>query len=395
MPEAGRPRDERLDFFRGLTMLVIFVAHMPGNSWNDFIPARFGFSSGTELFVFCSGVASALAFGRVFTQRGWLLGAARILLRIWQVYWAHVGLALVIVALVATIDARAGTAFLAQQFPRLTDDPAGALASLVTLRWLPDYLDILPMYLVILGLVPAVMALRRLHPAAPAALCLSLYALAWTHGLNLTGDPWTGAGWFLNPFGWQLVFFLGFAFGAGWLKPPAWGDKRLMLACVAFLALAAPLSFWWTLDAWPALQGVREALLTADDKSNLHPLRVVHFLAIAYVTLSLVEPVRDRLTRGVAYRLVEIGRQSLGVFLTSLVLARLGAALLEIHGGGQATIAAINLAAFALIYAVARLLAWIKSAPWSAPRSALSGTQAPAPREASAADTPTRVRELC
>ena len=51
--KAGkRPRDERLDVFRGLTMLIIFVAHLPDNSWNAWIPARFGFSSGAELFVF-------------------------------------------------------------------------------------------------------------------------------------------------------------------------------------------------------------------------------------------------------------------------------------------------------------------------------------------------------
>ena len=78
-------RDPRLDFFRGLTMLIIFIAHVPANSWNAFIPARFGFSSGAELFVFCSGFASALAFGGSFLRRGWALGAARILQRIWQI----------------------------------------------------------------------------------------------------------------------------------------------------------------------------------------------------------------------------------------------------------------------------------------------------------------------
>ena len=76
-----RPRDERLDLFRGLTMLIIFVAHVPANSWNAWIPARFGFSSGAELFVFCSGFASALAFGATFVRRGWWLGTARILQR--------------------------------------------------------------------------------------------------------------------------------------------------------------------------------------------------------------------------------------------------------------------------------------------------------------------------
>ena len=96
--EAKRPRDPRLDVFRGVGMLIILVAHIPGNAWADWIPARFGFSDATEIFVFCSGVASALAFGRVFDSAGWALGTARILHRVWQVYWAHIGVFVTIVA---------------------------------------------------------------------------------------------------------------------------------------------------------------------------------------------------------------------------------------------------------------------------------------------------------
>ena len=71
-------------------MFIIFIAHTPGNSWNDWIPARFGFSSGTELFVFCSGCASAGAFGRVFQDRGFRLGSAKVVRRIWQIYWVQI-----------------------------------------------------------------------------------------------------------------------------------------------------------------------------------------------------------------------------------------------------------------------------------------------------------------
>jgi hypothetical protein len=166
--KAKRPRDERLDFFRGLTMLIIFVAHLPENSWNAFIPARFGFSSGAELFVFCSGIASALAFGSVFVRRGLLLGTARIAYRIWQVYWAQLGLVLALIALATLLDRVFGIAELAARFPMLLSDPEGALLGLVTLTWQPDYLDILPMYLVILALVPVAMVLRRVHLRCPS-----------------------------------------------------------------------------------------------------------------------------------------------------------------------------------------------------------------------------------
>ena len=89
---SQRVRDLRLDFFRGIAMFIILMAHTPGNIFTLWIPARWGFSDATEIFVFCSGMASAIAFGGAFARAGWLLGTARVLFRVWQVYWAHVGL---------------------------------------------------------------------------------------------------------------------------------------------------------------------------------------------------------------------------------------------------------------------------------------------------------------
>ena len=73
-----RVRDLRLDFFRGIAMFIILMAHTPGNFLTSWIPARWGFSDATEMFVFCSGMASAIAFGGAFQRSGWLLGTARV-----------------------------------------------------------------------------------------------------------------------------------------------------------------------------------------------------------------------------------------------------------------------------------------------------------------------------
>ncbi|MGB0904763.1 MAG: OpgC domain-containing protein, partial [Mangrovicoccus sp.] len=88
MHSQTRIRDPRLDFFRGIAMFIILFAHIPGNWWTLWIPARFGWSDATEIFVFCSGMASAIAFGGAFARKGWWLGTARVAFRIWQVYWA-------------------------------------------------------------------------------------------------------------------------------------------------------------------------------------------------------------------------------------------------------------------------------------------------------------------
>ncbi|SFD52570.1 hypothetical protein SAMN05428997_13156 [Bosea sp. CRIB-10] len=389
---AKRPRDERLDFFRGLTMLIIFVAHVPSNSWNARIPARFGFSSGAELFVFCSGIASALAFGGIFVRRGLLLGTARIAHRIWQVYWAQIALVLALIAIATTLDRSFGLSVLANWFPLLLTEPEPALFGLVTLSWQPAYLDILPMYLVILALIPAIMALRLVHSALPFLLVALLYALVWTQGLNLPGDPWTGAGWFLNPFAWQIVFFIGFFIAMKWLPVPPLGDPRLMVLTGCFVALSVPLSFWGILDHWPAAQALRDLILPEREKNDMHILRVLHFLALAYLVLSLIEPWRQRLDKGAGHLLVLIGRQSLATFLASVVLSRLAGVAADAAGHGEAVVALLNLAGFALILATALVVGWFKSAPWA------GAAPKPAPRrderkDDTASAVPTRVRE--
>ena len=386
-----RPRDERLDLFRGLTMLIIFVAHLPANSWNAWIPARFGFSSGAELFVFCSGIASALAFGSVFTRRGLWLGTARIAYRIWQVYWAQIGLVLALIALAALLDRSFGLAVLAQQFPPLLADPERALLGLATLTWQPDYLDILPMYLVILALVPAMMLARRLHAALPFLIAAGLYAAVWQIGLNLPGNPWNGAGWFLNPFAWQLIFFIGFSIGMRWLPVPRLGDRRLMLAAGLFILLSVPLSFWGILEHWPLAQVARDLIIPASEKTDLHILRVLHFLALAYLVLSLIEPWRDRLDRGAGHALILIGRQSLAVFLASVVLARLLGTVADMAGRSEPVTALLNLIGFGLILAAALMVGWFKSAPWAGPgRKPLAEARS---EPAGEAPLTTRVRE--
>jgi hypothetical protein len=358
-----RPRDLRLDLFRGLAMLIIFIAHVPGNSWNGFIPARFGFSNATELFVFCSGFASALAFGSAFVKRGFVIGLGRIVHRCGQVYRAHIGLFLAITALYMVADRlRPEIGYLVHQgLDPWLKTPAEALIAMVTLRWQADYLDILPMYLVILALVPAMMALRRLHPVAPFCAVLAIYVAAWAVPLGLPANPWEGRLSYFNPFAWQAIFFTGFAFASGWLKPPPLNDRRLTAAAVAFLLAALPLSFWGFTETFPALREAHDVLLPPDtQQTNLHPLRVLHFLALAYVVLGLVQPFRARIGEGWSAPVVKVGQQSLATFLASLFVARAAGLLLDLTERGIAVTALVNVAGLAAVIATAYAVAWFK-----------------------------------
>lgn len=253
---ARAPRDQRLDFFRGVTMLIIFIAHTPGNSWNDWIPARFGFSSGTELFVFCSGCASAGAFGRVFQNKGWLLASAKVFRRIWQIYWVQMCLILASVTLAYHAQIFIGAeAF--QRFMPLIEHSSVALVALVQLSWLPDFLDILPMYIVILALLPVFEIFGRLHRHLPLIISAILWAGVQLFGFNLSGNPWTGDVWFLNPFAWQFCFMLGYSFGLKRLSVPAWNQKYLVGVSGIVLFVGVIFSFQLLVDAIPALRHIQ------------------------------------------------------------------------------------------------------------------------------------------
>ena len=174
-----RVRDLRLDFFRGIAMFIILIAHTPGNLLTLWIPARWGFSDATEIFVFCSGMASAIAFGGAFVRMGWMLGTARVLFRVWQVYWAHVGLFFATLAMtvyLTELDITGrnywGQLNLWMMFVESDKwDNSNILLSFMTLRYVPNYFDILPMYMVVLIMMPLVMALARINLWAVAGFC--------------------------------------------------------------------------------------------------------------------------------------------------------------------------------------------------------------------------------
>jgi len=378
-PPARRPRDPRLDFFRGLGMFIIFVAHIPGNVWTLWIPARFGFSDATEIFVFCSGMASAIAFGRVFDDRGWWMGTARVSHRVWQVYWAHIALFLIIATMVVSLDATGWYGEENHFRDRLNlvwffDNTATNLAGLLTLTYVPNYFDILPMYLVILALMPVVVLLGWQSRYLAAAFIAALWLGANLGLLWLPAEPWTDREWFFNPFGWQLVFFTGFAFMRGWIPAPP-VNRMLIVAALAIVVLTVPVAWYRIYTEVSLFMGWRQALGPLITKTDFGLFRYLHFLALAYLAWAAAGDHGRRLLGGGLWGqfvsvVKKVGQQSLAVFLASMVLAQMAGAVLDFTGRGPATFALVNLTGFGVLVAVAYIAGWYKSQPWRGPKPA-------------------------
>ncbi len=349
--------------------MVIFVAHMPMNPLSLFTPGRFGFSDSAEIFVFCSGAAAALAFARVFDTHGMLTGSMRVGLRVWQLYWAHIAIFLIILATNVVFDrwAGGGTRYvdglnLGQFFGAHT---AEGMVGLLTLTYVPNYFDMLPMYMVLLALIPVVMVLSRYGFGAVAALLVGLWVLAQLRFLELPAEPWSNRGWFFNPFSWQLVFFTGFAFARGWLPMPRY-DRWLMLTAVGMLVLA-PVVAWEPLAsriAYP--EAFSKTIAPLLEKTHAGLLRYAHFLSLAYIAFVLVGEGGKRLRGPVAALCALAGKQALAVFLTGLWLSVVCGYLLQRLGVGLPQAIAVNVGGIAIMAGVAWLVGWFKTEPWRA-----------------------------
>lgn len=413
--KAGtRIRDPRLDFFRGLAMFLILISHTPGNAWALWIPARWGFSDAAAIFVFCSGMASAIAFGATFDRAGWALGTARVAYRVWQIYWTHICTFLLLAVLLAAVDAAGwhpDKVYIGSlNLWKLFEAPAQQLIGLLTLTYVPNYFDILPMYMAVLAMVPLAMALSRISLPLLAVLSIAIWLLAQRSLLDWIGlggaylalpaEPWSDRVWFFNPFAWQLLFFTGFAFLRGWLPAPPVRPDLLGLAIAIVLAsfVLSSRGFWLfetapLKAAYIALTGCVETGFGACnpvfdwrqehaawyDKTDFSILHYVHFLALAYLAWAAAGTGGVRLIAtgtGCLARIreetvavfMQVGQQSLAVFVFSMVLAQVNGYLLDIIGRNAFTWTLINLTGLGLLVACAQTVGWFKSQPWKTSR---------------------------
>ncbi|MEM0946393.1 MAG: OpgC domain-containing protein [Pseudomonadota bacterium] len=394
---AVRVRDPRLDFYRGIAMFIILMAHTPGNFFTSWIPARWGFSDATEMFVFCSGMASAIAFGRTYDRAGWMLGTARVGYRVWQVYWAHIGLFFAILALtIALTEWGIGTRNYWQQLalhPVLMESERwetwDTLLGLMTLRYVPNYFDILPMYMVILAMMPVIMLLARVHIGLVALMVIGFWIMAQSAFWETIGRPdmaWQFGAipwredrvWFFNPFGWQLAFFTGFAFMRGWLPAPpvkAWLIGLALLVVLANIPFSnigvRELGFEWARDWRSDYNGLI-------NKTDFGILRYTQFLALAYLGYVVAGEGGKRLIAtgtgalGAAWNgfvglVTKVGQQSLAVFLFSMFFARVMGFMLDVMGRSTWNVVLVNLVGATMLIIVAFAVAWFKGQPWRKP----------------------------
>jgi hypothetical protein len=324
-------RDDRLDMFRGLALVMIFINHVPGTVYETLTNRNFGFSDAAEAFVFMSGLAAGLAYSNRFRSGNLWAATTKVWARARQLYFVHIVITMLCLAIFAGAANWFGlTEVLTKNnIAALFQKPLSTLVGIPLLSHQLGYLNILPLYMTLLLVTPLVIYAGLRQPWLVLAASIALWAVAGQFRINLPNFPNAG-GWFFNPFSWQILFVVGLLSGMA-MKV---GKRFIPYSPVLFGLAAAVLVFtllWMKVPpigktmngtlGWLGSVGV-PFYFTAFDKTFLSAPRLLHAFALFYV-LGNLPVMRKVASAGIVAPLRLMGRQGLAVFAAGTVLSML------------------------------------------------------------------------
>jgi len=353
---GGPGRDLRVDFFRGLALWWMFVDHTPGNIVRHYTLHDVAQCDAAEIFVLLAGFAATKAYAGAMDRHGWLYGATDAMKRVWTLYIAHIFLFVIYAAQVSwTAETFNRPGYITEiQLNDLAQSPYHAMQQVLTLRFQPSMLNILPLYVALLTMFAAAMPLLR-RPRLLLSLSVGLYATAGLASFNMPG--WRGTGWYLDPFSWQLIFVIGALLA---YAPPDLRRVSRVLDMLSGLALAWGLALIFVVQPYAHAIGLSQPLLDAllgTNKTVEVPARLASTLALLWLAIRLVPPDTGWLRGRAAAVLELLGQHSLPVFCVSIPLAflcRLGTHV----DRGVAMQVAVNAGGMLVMLGTAALAAW-------------------------------------
>ena len=356
-------RDLRLDLFRGIALWLIFLDHIPSNVVSWITIRNYGFSDATEIFVFISGYTAAFVYGRAMTTHGFVVAAARVLKRAWQIYIAHVFLFTIYLAEIAYVSHSFDNPLYSEEMGvmRFLSHPDVTIIQALLLKFKPVNMDVLPLYIVLLASFAPMLWLLLRSLSLGLAASAAIYALSWLFGWNF--PAWPKGDWLFNPFAWQLLFVFGAwcALGgaqrlARWIHSPV----TVGLA-IAYLVFALSIVLTWYFPALGAYvpKFVSDAIYPIS-KTNLDVLRLLHFFSLAVVTVWFVPKGWPALESPLFKPAILCGQHSLGIFCLGVFLSFAGHFVFTEVSNRVFMQVIVSASGIAIMIAAAALISWYR-----------------------------------
>ncbi|PMS19066.1 OpgC protein [Trinickia dabaoshanensis] len=366
---AGRSIE--VDLLRGMALIAIAIDHISASMLSHVTLHNYAYCDAAEVFVFLGGYASASGYANISARRGEGAARRRFVKRAWEIYRAY----LLTAALMLGCGAVLARLPIARQlvaetgWPDFAHRPLQGLAEITLLRRQPFLSAVLPMYSLYALSVSVVVPFARRMPVALFAVSLTVWL----------GAPWLAArlpgvaDWPFNPFAWQLLFMLGLLCR---LHPvPTQMQTSNVGRALTGAALALALAFTFVkvcIDSHPSPGYM---------KQNLASVRVVSFLALAWLC---AQAARAGWLRNLAERLpalVTIGKQGLVCFVGGTVVSIVVDSTLHLARADTNVLARLvgDFAAIAALWMLARIATMRRdSVPSVAPAARLVRVQSDA-----------------
>jgi hypothetical protein len=364
---AAREGDFRLSLLLGIAAWFLFLDHVPHNAVSALTMRNFGFSGATDLFVFVGGYIAAILYGQMMLERGYVVAATRIFRRVWQLYAAYVALFVIYINLIGYVARKTAAPEIIYEF-NISGILGHTIRTLIyglLLQAKPLNLDVLQLFIVLMAFFPIVLFGMMRRPNLTMVGSIALYLTAREFDWNLSSFP--EGRWYFNPFSWQLLFVLGTWFALmGRRQMRAIRSLQeistLRIAALVYLLFALVITM---AGKFPQLGGdlipasVLDLFLP-NDKENLAPYRVLHFLAMAFL-FTLAVP---RTWRGFQWPIlqpvVKCGEEWLAVFCAGVFLSFAGHFVLITGPNSLAMHILVSIAGCSIMAAVAYYVSWSK-----------------------------------
>ena len=321
-------RDARIDFFRGIALLMILVDHVSGDPISRFTYQKLGFSDAAEIFVFLSGTSCGIVYSRVLARRRWAGLINAITRRAALIYAYYLCSSIAIILLITTAaDLIKDAGAVGNSFLVMREDISSTILSTIFLTSPPDLPGILVLYLL---LTLIVMPLFFIGAARSTSLTLAASGSIWIVAqIYPELVPHLADHSYFNPLAWQFLFTIGLVVGANYNAD--WSKLRSTPMFRWLLVVASAIVIFCLLYRLTLFVGTRlrldlswlriSAAQFVHMKENLSLLRLLHFLSVALLVGTYITSNSPILRWAGATAMIRVGASSLEMFSLSAILS--------------------------------------------------------------------------